>query len=63
MALKNMTEEEQEELIEEHIMFDKPVSPLLIAAGMARDWPDGRGIWYNEEQNFIIWVNEEDHAR
>lgn len=27
-------------------MFDKPVSPLLLASGMARDWPDARGIWY-----------------
>jgi len=27
-------------------LFDKPVSPLLTCAGMARDWPDARGIWY-----------------
>ena len=26
-------------------LFDKPVSPLLLASGMARDWPDARGIW------------------
>lgn len=30
---------------QEHFLFDKPVSPLLTAAGMARDWPDARGIW------------------
>lgn len=44
-ALKNMTEEEQQQLIDDHFLFDKPVSPLLLASGMARDWPDGRGIW------------------
>ncbi|XP_019714330.1 creatine kinase, testis isozyme-like [Hippocampus comes] len=44
-ALKNMTEQEQQELINDHFLFDKPVSPLLVASGMARDWPDGRGIW------------------
>jgi creatine kinase len=30
---------------QDHFLFDKPVSPLLLASGMARDWPDGRGIW------------------
>lgn len=44
-------------------MFDKPVSPLLLSAGMARDWPDARGIFHNEKKTFIVWVNEEDHAR
>lgn len=31
---------------QDHFLFDKPVSPLLTCAGMARDWPDARGIWY-----------------
>lgn len=44
-ALKNMTEAEQQQLIDDHFLFDKPVSPLLLASGMARDWPDARGIW------------------
>ncbi|WP_411023357.1 hypothetical protein, partial [Salmonella sp. s51228] len=43
--------------------FDKPISPLLLASCMARDWPDARGIWHNEQKNFLIWVNEEDHMR
>uniref|UniRef100_A0A8C2KRS9 creatine kinase n=1 Tax=Cyprinus carpio TaxID=7962 RepID=A0A8C2KRS9_CYPCA len=43
-ALKDMTEEEQQQLIDDHFLFDKPVSPLLLASGMARDWPDARGI-------------------
>lgn len=44
-ALKSMTEAEQQRLIDDHFLFDKPVSPLLLASGMARDWPDARGIW------------------
>lgn len=32
-------------IYQDHFLFDKPVSPLLTCAGMARDWPDGRGIW------------------
>jgi len=43
--LKGMTEKQQEQLINDHFLFDKPVSPLLLASGMARDWPDARGIW------------------
>ena len=44
--LSKMTDAEQEQLIADHFLFDKPVSPLLTCAGMARDWPDARGIWY-----------------
>jgi len=61
--LNNMTEEEQDQLIADHFLFDKPVSPLLTCAGMARDWPDGRGIWHNDEKTFLVWINEEDHLR
>lgn len=52
-----MTEEEQQQLIDDHFLFDKPVSPLLLASGMARDWPDARGIWHNDPKNFLVWVN------
>ncbi|XP_068688633.1 creatine kinase M-type-like [Montipora capricornis] len=61
--LNKMTEAEQEQLIEDHFLFDKPVSPLLTSAGMARDWPDARGIWHNDNKNFLVWINEEDHTR
>ncbi|KAJ1069968.1 hypothetical protein K5549_017491, partial [Capra hircus] len=32
-ALKSMTEAEQQQLIDDHFLFDKPVSPLLLASG------------------------------
>ncbi|XP_010564748.1 PREDICTED: creatine kinase M-type [Haliaeetus leucocephalus] len=53
----------QQQLIDDHFLFDKPVSPLLLASGMARDWPDARGIWHNDNKTFLVWVNEEDHLR
>lgn len=62
-SLSNMTDKEQQQLIDDHFLFDKPVSPLLTSAGMARDWPDARGIWHNNDKTFLIWVNEEDHTR
>jgi len=61
--LSTMTDAEQDQLINDHFLFDKPVSPLLTCAGMARDWPDARGIWHNEAKNFLVWINEEDHTR
>lgn len=62
-SLKGMTDARHEELIAEHLMFDKPVSPLLLSGGMARDWPDARGVYLSESKDFIVWVNEEDHMR
>ena len=61
--LMGMSEEEQQQLIDDHFLFDKPVSPLLTASRMDRDWPDARGIWHNLDKNFLVWVNEEDHYR
>uniref|UniRef100_A0A6I8P849 Creatine kinase S-type, mitochondrial n=1 Tax=Ornithorhynchus anatinus TaxID=9258 RepID=A0A6I8P849_ORNAN len=69
--LTEMTEQDQQQLIDDHFLFDKPVSPLLTCAGMARDWPDARGIcdtrfglcWHNYDKTFLIWINEEDHTR
>ncbi|KAJ8393153.1 hypothetical protein AAFF_G00068360 [Aldrovandia affinis] len=62
-SLVGMTEQDQQQLIDDHFLFDKPVSPLLTCAGMARDWPDARGIWHNNQKTFLVWVNEEDHTR
>ena len=49
--------------MQDHFLFEKPVSPILLAAGMTRDWPDARGVWHNEQKNCLLWINEEDHIR
>ena len=36
---------------------------MLLSSGCGRHWPDGRGIFHNEAENFLVWVNEEDHMR
>ncbi|EEA08428.1 ATP:guanido phosphotransferase, C-terminal catalytic domain-containing protein [Cryptosporidium muris RN66] len=61
--LSSLTEEETQRLIDDHLLFQKPESPLLLTAGMARDWPDARGIFHNEKKDFLVWINEEDHIR
>ena len=34
-----MSEKDQDQLIADHFLFDKPVSPLLTSAGMVSDLP------------------------
>ena len=30
---------------------------------IARDFPDSRGIYYNEKQSCVVWVNNTDHLK
>jgi len=60
--LTGMEESVRQKLVDDHFLFmsgDKN----LIAAGMERDWPEGRGIFHNEAKSFLTWVNEEDQLR
>jgi len=51
-------------LVDEHIMFkDMSNDSYLTAAGIAADWPYGRGCYVSQDREFIIWVGEEDHLR
>jgi len=61
--LIKMTPEEEKQLIEDHFLFQRPEGHLMVNSNAVRDWPDGRGIWHNNEKNFLVWVNEEDHCR
>jgi creatine kinase len=60
--LLGMNENVRQQLVDDHFLFvsgDKN----LIAAGMERDWPEGRGIFHNDDKTFLTWVNEEDQLR
>ncbi|KAI6652048.1 Creatine kinase B-type-like isoform X1 [Oopsacas minuta] len=46
-----------------NFLFTKPTSPLIISARMNRGWPDARAMWLNRDENFMAWVNTEDHIR
>lgn len=61
-SLETMEKEEQENLINSHLLF-KEGDRFLEAAGLNRDWPEGRGIFYNKAKSFLVWVNEEDQLR
>ena len=58
-----ITHEEEEQLRNDHFLFQEPDSTLLLAGHMERDWPHGRGIFCNEAKSFLAWVNEEDCLR
>jgi len=60
--LLGMGQEIQDSLIKEHFLF-KEGDRFLDAAGLNRNWPEGRGIYYNREKTFLVWVNEEDQLR
>merc|ERR1719473_651419 len=58
-----MQYEEEESLRADHFLFQEPDSSLLLSSGTGRHWPDARGIFANEQKSFLVWCNEEDHAR
>merc|ERR1719333_1905575 len=58
-----MSEAEEDELRKMGNLFQEPDSTLLLASGMGRHWPDGRGIFCNDARNLFVWMNEEDHMR
>jgi creatine kinase len=56
--------EEYAKYVKAHIMFkDMSADSYLVAAGIAQDWPYGRGCYVSEDKGFIVWVGEEDHLR
>merc|ERR1711937_505846 len=58
-----MAEQKEEELRAMGNLFQEPDSTLLLASGMGRHWPDGRGVFHNDAKNLFVWVGEEDHLR
>ena len=55
---------EYQALVDAHIMFKSMANDkFLVAAGIADDWPYGRGCYVSQDKGFIIWLGEEDHLR
>jgi len=60
--LTGMDEAVRQKLVDDHFLFMSG-DRNLISAGMERDWPEGRGIFHNNDKTFLVWVNEEDQLR
>nr|O15989.1 RecName: Full=Arginine kinase; Short=AK [Turbo cornutus]BAA22870.1 arginine kinase [Turbo cornutus] len=60
--LEGMSREESKQLTADHFLF-KDDDRFLRDAGGYNNWPSGRGIFFNNNKTFLVWVNEEDHLR
>ena len=59
-----MSDAQYKELVKAHVMFkDMDADPYLKSAGIASDWPCGRGCYRSADGGFIIWFGEEDQLR
>lgn len=59
-----LTAEQTQFLLDRGFLFQIPSARnLLTGAGAARSWPNNRGIFHNDTQTALAWVNEEDHCR
>lgn len=60
--LVGMEEKNRQQLVDDHFLFMNG-DIHMKTAGMERDWPEGRGIFHNDEKTALVWVNEEDQLR
>jgi len=59
-----ITPEKYQELVDAHVMFkNMDDDPFLKSAGIASDWPYGRGCYQSADKQCIIWFGEEDQLR
>lgn len=60
---QGMSQEKEKYIRKAGCLFQEPDSPLLLASGMGRHWPDARGVFHNNNANLFVWFGEEDHLR
>merc|ERR1719225_1501928 len=60
--LDNMKEKMRKQLVDDHFLFKKG-DRFLESAGINNFWPNGRGIFFNDNKTFLVWINEEDQLR
>ncbi len=59
-----ISSDEYEKRVAAHQMFkDMSSDRYLNVAGISSDWPYGRGMYVSRDQDFLVWVGEEDHLR
>ena len=64
VSVMDMSNKQHDDLVRRQLLFNDP-DEYLISTGMARDWPDGRGIYcdtWDGTPNLMIWCNAADHV-
>jgi creatine kinase len=56
-----MTNDQEQTLEQEGLLFHEPDSALLLSSGMGRHWPDARGVFVTPKKDCGLWLNYEDH--
>eukprot|EP01043_Picozoa_sp_COSAG02_P038306 COSAG02_NODE_2944_length_7689_cov_9.378920_1_plen_493_part_10 len=60
---EGMSCDQEDALRADGVLFEEPSSAVLVSGGVHKDWPDARGVFSNAAKTFLVWANEEDHAR
>ena len=59
-----VSDEEYQRLYQSRIAFhDLSSDAFASSAGIAGDWPHGRGVYISANKKLVIWVGAEDHLR
>jgi len=58
-----MSAEVQQECYATGQLFTAPTDLNALSAGLGRHWPDGRGLFLNEDKNLFAQLNDEEHIR
>ena len=64
ISVMDMSNKQHDDLVRRQLLFNDP-DEYLISSGIARDWPDGRGIYCDTwvgTPNLMIWCNAADHV-
>ena len=61
-SLGDMSEEVRAQMVADHFLF-KQGDRFLESAGVNREWPNNRGIFFSNHKKFLTWLSEEDSMR
>lgn len=57
-------QDEYHKLLRDKIIFnDMSDNTFLSTAGIANDWPFGRGCYISGDNNIMVWLGQEDHLK
>lgn len=59
----DIDDEQLQKWVEDGTIFPPPEDEVLKAAQTYRMWPKYRGLYFNEKNNFRVWVNAEEHLQ
>jgi len=63
LPVEGLPVELEEPLMHEGLLLQEPDSQLALAAGAARGWPEGRGVFLSRSHELVAWINGDDHLR